>query len=504
MYWVKQLIRDPIHATMVSDSGFVTPFHAARGFMEIIAGKSREAKILAERGVIGPVDPTADFHDFYKNLGSEAPKGKGWVQKALNKVASVHEASDSATRVEIFKNAEKKALSQGMSKEDAVNYAVHKARESINFSVHGNSQFLNSLRHMVPFLSAQITSLDTVFRAATGHNLPPAEAAKARQLFLQKAAVMSMACGAYAMLMQNNEDYKKLPDNVKDNNFLMPNPLGSGHSFIKVPIPFEVGFLFKIIPETSVRYATGTSTGQETIKSFGEGVMNNLPANGIPIPQISRPILETITNHSFFTGRPVESVGDLNLPVAERGRNASEVAKMLSKNGLDRLNLSPSKIDNIIQGYTAELGTFSTDVASQMLTAAEGKSPMAKNIEEQPFMKSFMTNPNSSKAVSDFYDLDHNAQQMTTYFNALKSQGKAQEVIEMMKDPDKRALISADPTFRKVQQDMTKIRKQINFVRDNQSIAPDDRRAQVNDLERLLDKIASQGYLIAKSVGMNR
>ena len=503
MFWIKQLIRDPVHATLVTDSGIVTPFHAAKGYIDVLRGDSREANILARAGVIGQMDSTIDIHDFLKQVGMEK-KAPSMLDKALHKAMKFHEASDAATRVALFKDQEKKALAMGMSKEDAVNYAVFKARESINFAIHGSSPTLNALRNMIPFLSATINSLDTVYRAATGYGLPEAEKKAAQMLFVKRALMMSVMATAYAMLYQGDEDYKKLPDYTKDNNFLIPNPFGDGHTFIKVPVPFEVGFLFKTIPEASVRYMAGNSTGKEVLASYLSGVTNTIPGNGVPLPQAFKPAFETITNHSFFTHRPIESVGEQNLPTAMRGARASEVAKQLSTLGLDKVGLSPAKIDYLIQGYTAELGAFSMNMASSAVDLATGKERTAKNIEEMPFFKSFMTNPKASKAIADFYDLEHTAQETVNEFNQYKKFGEAEKIKELMANEDNRKLIAAAPVLRGIQSQMTNLRTQMKLIDQNQNMPPEARRERLNELQITYERLAMQGEKIATAMKIER
>ena len=503
MFWIKQLIRDPVHATLVTDSGIVTPFHAAKGYIDVLRGDSREANILARAGVIGQMDSTIDIHDFLKQVGMEK-KAPSMLDKALHKAMKFHEASDAATRVALFKDQEKKALAMGMSKEDAVNYAVFKARESINFAIHGSSPTLNALRNMIPFLSATINSLDTVYRAATGYGLPEAEKKAAQMLFVKRAVMMSVMATAYAMLYQGDEDYKKLPDYTKDNNFLIPNPFGDGHTFIKVPVPFEVGFLFKTIPEASVRYMAGNSTGKEVLASYLSGVTNTIPGNGVPLPQAFKPAFETITNHSFFTHRPIESVGEQNLPTAMRGARASEVAKQLSALGLDKVGLSPAKIDYLIQGYTAELGAFSMNMASSAVDLATGKERTAKNIEEMPFFKSFMTNPKASKAIADFYDLEHTAQETVNEFNQYKKFGEAEKIKELMANEDNRKLIAAAPVLRGIQSQMTNLRTQMKLIDQNQNMPPEARRERLNELQITYERLAMQGEKIATAMKIER
>jgi len=497
MFWIRQLIRDPIHAALVANSGITTPFHSAKEFINVLANNSPEARILAERGVIGQYDSTVDLHSYLEQTGREQlPKGN--LNKLFHKLMQIHEASDASTRIAIFKKEKQAGLDKGMTEEQATNFAVMKARESINFMIHGNSKSLNALRQMIPFLSASITSLDTVYRAATGYNLPPAEKAAAQKLFKQRAALMLGSSIAYAMLMQDDDEYKKLPDYVKDNNWLIKNPLGEG--FIKVAVPYEVGFLFKTLPEVAIRGLAGNSTGKEMIKSYYDGFLHNLPTGGVPVPQAVKPALEVITNYSFFTGNPIESIGEGRLPVEMRGRNASETAKFLSQAGLGAVGLSPAKIDALVQGYMAEAGTFSFSLADHLITTVQGKEPTSKNLAKQPFFKAFLTDPNSNKAVADFYQIEQTANQVAQEFSTMTKTGLGKEAVELMQDEDKRKLMASAPALRRVATSMTAIRKAIEATNNNQSIPPDERREMVNKLTAQYNRVAEQGVKLANTL----
>ena len=499
MFWIRQLIRDPIHASIVANSGIVTPFHSAKEYINVLRKDSEEAKILASRGVIGQYDSTLDLYTFLEQVGTEKVN-QGNLQKAFHKLMQMHEASDAATRVAIFKKEKQAALERGMTDEQATNFAVMKSREAINFLVHGNSKILNAARQMIPFLSASITSLDTVYRAATGYNLPASEREAARKLFKQRAALMFGASVAYAMLMQDDEEYQKQPNYVKDNNWLIKNPIGDG--FLKVPVPYEVGFLFKVVPEVALRYAYGNDTGKEMIKAYKDGLLHNLPTGGVPVPQAIKPAFETITNYSFFTGNPVESIGESRLPVEMRGRNASETAKFLSGAGLGFVGLSPSKIDNLVQGYFAEAGTFMFTLADELVYALNGKQGAARNLEKQPFFKAFMTDPNADKAVSNFFDIQQTANRTAQGFNELKNSGRLDEARELVEDEEKRMLIASAPALRKVGETMTKIRRQIEIVKADESRTPEERRELINKLTAQYNIVARQGVRAADTLGI--
>ena len=497
MFWIRQLVRDPIHSTIVTDSGLVTPFHSAKEFVNILRKNSREYDILFERGVVGPRDSTVDIHDFLSQVGEES-SDKGLLSSAIRNVEKIHEASDAATRISVFKQAEAKAIKElKMTPEDAINYATMKARESINFSVHGNSAMLNNLRHMIPFFSASITSLDTVYRASTGYGLPPKEKAAAKRLFQQRAAIMVVLSTVYAMMMQGDDEYKKQPDYVKDNNWLIPNPFGTG--FIKAPVPFEVGFLFKTIPETTVRYMAGTSTGKEVLASYQTGVLQNIPGSGLPLPQAFKPLLEVITNHSFFRNGPIETRADEDLPTYLRGEDkSSEVARILSRFGLDSINLSPVKIDYLIQAYTAELGTFTTGLVDGVVRTVEGKSTPETSLEKMPFFKAFMTDPNADRAVGVFYDLTHNSKEVADAFNKLVREGHSNEAQEYIQEHRKEYVLHSP--LEKIGREMAKIKKVITIIKENESISPEERRARIDHLTSVYNKMAENGVAIARRI----
>jgi hypothetical protein len=503
MYWIRQLIRDPIQASLVANSGIVTPFHSAAEYLRVLAGQSEEAKILASRGVIGQVDSTVDLQDFLKQVGTEKVSPSK-LDEMIRKVMRMHEASDAATRVALFKKARDEGLAKGMSAKEAEDYGVFRARESINFGIRGNSQTLNTLRHMIPFFSATIVSLDTLYRAATGYGLNPKEKAEAQRIFYSRALMMAALSTVYAMMLQDDEDYKKLPDNVKDNNWLLPSPIGDERSFIKISIPYEVGFLFKTLPEAFVRYMADTSTGKETLASVALGIKRNLPGEGILIPQAFKPALESVTNYSFFTGRPIEGMSDKGLPVEYRGPHASELAKTLSSFGLNKIELSPAKIDALIQGYFAELGTFSTGLASSAINAATGKEPPAKNLEQMPFFKAFLTNSNTSKAATDYYEISNNAQEAVNAFNRMKKEGRIEEAKEFVSKEENKKLMAAAPSLRKIQDQMSTIRTQINVIERNEKIDPETRRQRINQLMTTYDKVARQGYKVLEAAGIER
>jgi hypothetical protein len=303
--------------------------------------------------------------------------------------------------------------------------------------------------------------------------------------------------------MGDDDEYNKQPDYVKDANWLFPIiGLDGKKTFIRIPVPYEVGYLFKTLPEAAYRYLNGTSTGKEVAKSIGKGFIQNLPTGGTPIPQFAKPALEAVTNHSFFTWNTIESPADARLPVAQRGRKASEISKILSEAGLDKIGLSPAKIDTLTKGYFAEFGNFFNELSDAVLAVGSGKERTEKDLEDLPFFKSFMADPRADKAVSTFYDHRKTATEVANSFNDMKKEGRVEELQALIADPEKRKMIAAAPALTEISNVMSELSRIIRIIDQDQSKSPPERRRMINELELRRNEMANRGVQIARELGL--
>ena len=67
------------------------------------------------------------------------------------------------------------------------------------------------------------------------------------------------------MLVSDDEEYRNQNDEVRDNNFIIPTGTGVP---VKIPIPFEVGILFKTIPERVLDASVGDTSSRETAREY--------------------------------------------------------------------------------------------------------------------------------------------------------------------------------------------------------------------------------------------
>ena len=215
---------------------------------------------------------------------------------------------------------------------------------------------------------------------------------------------------------KDDERYQELPQWEKDTFWIIPGK----ENMYKIPKPFEAGVLFGTSFERMLQYMDDKKNDRKGVgfKGYGERVMDSLAPGLIPTGAI--PVLEYMTNHSFFRQRNIIPQSQENLPARlQYGANSSEVAKFVG----DKINVSPYFVDNTIRGYgggLAGLGLSAIDAASG---AKENNT--AKKWYEAPGLRGFTAAPyQSSNSVQRVYD-DYKEQEKL--HNAFKLTGQRPE-----------------------------------------------------------------------------
>lgn len=507
-YWFRQIIRDPIQASLTTDVGWITPAETMRELLSIAQGTNEIYNKLKDVGVIGHVDPVSDprfSREFTHNIGRAATE-KSKSAKALRSLANMsevtHVAVDGATRVAVYRAAYKQAKKRGMSDQRAESYAIMKARESINFSVSGASQRSRELRILIPFMSAGVNSLNLLYKAAFDPRASAAERADSMQRFRSKAYMMAGMSAMYALMMAGNDDYEEQDDNFKYNNILLPTG-DKEHPFIGLSLPPDLAFI-KWVPEMMVRYAVGTQDGSKIWSAAGHQLQAMVPGGmgytyGVPIPQIVRPYLEGVVfGKSAYTGENIESRADMGKPIVERGaKKASETANFLSKDvGLSNIGLSPAVIDHLFRGYFAEMGKVGLWLTDKV-AAPEGKPEKASmDWAKTPGLglQGLFGRPQGSQFVSDMYDNKEIADQARKRLNDLKKEhtpDKRAELRELYQDKEEMAKARSADEMDNYAKRITVLNKRIDMIQ-NSNIDPDLKRERIKAIKENVNKIALQ------------
>jgi hypothetical protein len=466
-YALRQVVRDPLNAVMTTGLDTAPVISSFQEISKMIRGKSEGEALLKGRGILGGQVLTGTSEDMTKIMRDITAGKKGWDYQ-MAKLDSLAIKGDAATRVVMYNNF----IKQGLSEMEATLATL----ESMNFSKRGISPSLFALSTMVPFMNAQIQGLNVMYQAFTG-KMPFSEKLKVKQKLFQRAAMMAGFTMLYASMMQDDESYQNANDDEKYGNWFMPNPFGE--EYIKVPIPFEMGLLFKAIPEALVNTMFGDAKARDTMSAIGKMAWNSIPISG---PQGIKPALETAINYSFFTGRPIESE---RLQRYEPGERYTDRTSELVKSIGGALNISPVKIEYLIKGYTGSLPLAIVSLSNPILRSSEaGEQPETRSFigSETPLIGSFFQAKDASGLVNKAYkDMEEINKAKETYKKILE-EGREQEAEAYLEaNADMIAMGTMAGRFRKRMGDLT---SQERLVRSDSTLSAGEKREMLDEIRK--------------------
>lgn len=419
-FMMANLLRDSLSAYVTSGVKMTPVVDTVMSFGKSLTRNSPTFEALLNAGIISGYD-SGNIEKSGLNLEKDLAKKAGQKDALLlrpftslwDALEKGTTASDAATRVVIY---ERIMAETGNEAE-----ALFRSLEVMNFHRKGSSALIRVLTAAVPFFNARLQGLDLFYRASTGNMNNKDAAAIQRQFFVRGMTMMALSA-AYWFMVSDDEEYKKQEQETKDNNWLIPY-LG-----IRIPIPFEVGVLFKTIPERIAAYTFGNDTGQDLRDALFRNAVSTFAFN--PIPQTVKPLVEAAFNVNTFTFRPIVSEGMQDVdPQYQVGPGTSSVAKGIA--GV--LGLSPMKVDHVIKGYTGTLGMYGVDTLDMVMDQF-GDSPRAtKRFEQLPIIKRFALDPEARGNVTEYYKLKDSVDSVVRTMNFLEKQGESEEYVDYLK-----------------------------------------------------------------------
>ena len=474
-YALRQLIRDPLNATMVAGLDTIPVASSIKEIANMWRGKSEGETLLQRRGILGGQVLTGTTEDQKKILNDILSGTKGWDYRMaqLDKLAI---QGDAATRVVMYNNF----IKQGLSEMEATLATL----ESMNFSKRGISPSLFVLSTMVPFMNAQIQGLNVIYKAWKG-KMPFSEKLKVKQKLVQRGMMMFAFTMLYASLMQDDEGYQNANDDEKYSNWFFPNPFGE--DYIRVPIPFELGLIFKAVPEALVNTIFGDAKAKDSMAAIAKLAWNNVPNFG---PQAVKPAVESIANYSFFTGREIENARMQQLDPAERfNERTSEIAKSIGS----LLGISPMKIEHLIKGYTGSVPLAVASLANPVLRGGEaGEQPDTRGFigAETPLIGSFFQPKDATGLINKAYsDMEDVIKAKQTY-NKMVEEGRedeAQAYVDANAD-----IIGMSSMAGKFRQSMGVLTKQERAIRAMTGISGKEKREALDEIRQAKIDLAKE------------
>ena len=474
-YALRQLIRDPLNAVFVSGLDTVPVASSIKEIADMWRGKNEGEMLLRRSGILGGQVLTGTIEDQNKILNDLLSGKKGWdyYMAQLDKLAV---QGDAATRVVMYNNF----MKQGLSDMEATLATL----ESMNFNKRGISPSLFQLSIMVPFMNAQIQGLNVLYKSFRGQ-MPFAEKLKIKQKLVQRALMMWSFSMIYASLMQDDEAYQNANDDEKYNNWFVPNPFSEEH--IKVPIPFEIGLLFKAVPEALVNTIFGDTKAKDAMSAIAKMAWNNVPNIG---PAAVKPIVEVATNYSFYTGRDIESARMQQFEPGERyTERTTEIAKSIG----GMLNISPTKIEYLIRGYTGSVPLAVASLANPILRDSEtGEKPDSRGIvsSETPLIGTFFQPKDASGLINKAYSDMNDVIKVKQTHNKMLEEGRDKEAQAYLDaNADMMGMSTMAGKFR---QEMGELTKQERAVRAATGISGKEKREALDEIRQAKIELAKE------------
>lgn len=366
--------------------------------------------------------------------------------------------------------------------------AAWQGQNTLNWQKHGYGTAAKILMRAVPFLNAHLQGMIRIYDGMLGRDVT----------FNRKRAIMSffiksMAIAIPSMVLeaenQNNKDYQRLPDYMKDAywNFY----IGGRHFML--PKPFEWGAMAATMPQRALRVATNKDSSREFWNSVYDTLTNDVFT--VPIPALVQEPLEQYANKDFRTGLPIETEAMQQQEPADRYNGSTTLAAKQIGSATDT---SPVRLQHLVNGYFSSVGLFALQAMSGVMRAtgnyptkpeARGGSWLMEQLEA-PFGGAKSSTETGNQYLSDFYDAQKIADQVagSVRISATRGNyGRAQELAQ-----NSPLAFRGHHQLQVISVQLAQLRKQERMVESSPFLNAQQKRTQMNAInesqKQLLDR----------------
>ena len=471
---VRNFLRDTMSATVNSKTGFIPIVDSIRGAWKLHFDKNFSAEYHASGASMSTymradADSSRNLtkellghkYDSYPVVVKQVRQLIGWAWNKYEKFGNLVEDS---TRAGEFMRARKKGMS--------IDQSGQLARDiTLDFSRHGKRG--QEVNKYVPFFNATIQGTDKFIRTF-----------KENPMRAILTTTVSLILPSMILWAINHDDdwYKELDENTKYTNWCIN--LGNG-AHLLIPKPQEVGILFGSGVEAVLNQLTGTDPRgmKEWAKQYAEAVTPSL------YPAVVRPLIEWMTNYSFWTGRHLIPTGLEKAPSEMQFTSyTSELAKSLGDTWLAKsIKLSPIAIDNWISGWFGSAGRFLANMLNDPINYVKGNSrppEPAKYWYEMPFIGSFIRqNGQNSEYINRMYEIQ---KEMSDDYE--RSDAYKQRKGEKGSSNKPKELKQVDTAVSSV----SKINKEIKDIRNDPKKDPEQKRREIDIRREKINVLAKK------------
>lgn len=400
-------------------------------------------------------------------------RGNKKTQKLLKNVVmslpNLSQLFEQATRLSVYKAA----VNKGMSSVEA----SKQSREStLDFARRGSQT--KELNSMIAFFNAGVQSLDKSVRTIKEDP---------RGFTVKGIATITIPSLLLYLRNREEDDYEELPRWQRDLFWM----LKVNDQWIRIPKPFLYGQVFGSLPERFFEYLD--TKDPQAFKSIQESLLSAVsPIAEDPLtsllPTALKPLLENVTNWSFFRERELVPQGRQDLiPSEQYNKYDTETTKALGR----IFNVSPAKIENLVQGYFGGSGKYALqggDWLIDEIKKASGEDLKEKRpteLTDLPVVKGFVAGDpvgSRSESVKNFYE---NFRGISSYHKTilkLKKEGEIKRAEELEKAHPEYKLYKQ---FNKVSDELSDIEKRLDKIIKSKTLSDDEKRENIKSLENI-------------------
>jgi len=458
VYMARQLFRDSLGASIASGANTIPLLSALKQI-----GKT---DVLEKRGITGGQVFTGMPEDMSRMI-KDMQAGKISFNNGLAWLESKAAQADALTRRSQYESY----LQQGLSEMEA----TYMALESMNFSRRGLSPSIHMASALIPFFNTQIQGLDVLYRSFRG-KMPMNERFDVRRKLIVRGMMLFGLSFAYALAMQDDEAYKNAKPEDKYGNWFVPLDMFGIKEPLRLPIPFELGYIFKALPEAIVNIATnekGAEEAQKALKHIGQQIVPGL--SNFFIPQAVKPALEVAFGSSIYTGRDIEPAREQGVEPGYRTQSSTtELAKAVG----EMTGFSPIKLEFLIRGYTGQMGMAAIAALSAPFAGAgEGPAPATKRYSDLPLIGTLFQPRDASGIVDLVYERMNKVRQAQETYERFVSEGKSEKAAQYAKEKaDELSLASVAGAFRQQMGEITDYERRVRAS----NLSPERKREELD------------------------
>jgi len=398
-YMLRNVFRDSVQADIALGGGPPIIFEALKNLFDM---GSLERAVREHIAIGFDVYPETDelwlkrYSSDVKQLNWLNPfAGVAAVWAGLGRLAS---QSEVAVRLAIY--------DRELARHGDKTKAQYAALEILNYGRRGANPFFRTYLATVTFMNGRIQGNDMLYRTMVSNTTdapdlrlmamsPDEQRAlvesgggevwrRRRAMVFGRGMMLTFMSMLYYFFMHDEEEYKNQDPNVKDDNWLWPI---TKKIWLKVPIPFEAGTLFKVVPEQMAKLIMEKDHDISDVTDSMKRQIRNTMSFGLP--QLAAPIVDAARNWDTYRGDYiVDPITEATIAPGEQyGMHTSNTALLFSDiaekipfiRNIDFLT-SPEKISYMLRNFLGTAGTYVTLVADRLARSGILPGTEAENV----------------------------------------------------------------------------------------------------------------------------